>query len=324
MNVLVSGSRGLIGSALVARLRSRGDTVTPLVRSTTPGGLERVGWDPAAGKIESERLEGFDAVVHLAGENISGRWTPAKKRKILESRIWGTRLLFEALATCRRPPHVVVSASAIGYYGSRGSEILTESSSSGEDFLARVCRDWEDVARIPDDAGSGANAGTSGGDAGFGRIPGDADPPRRRTRVAHIRTGPVLDTKGGVLARLLPPFRLGLGARLGDGGHFMSWVTLDEIVAIYLHVIENDGLSGPVNGVAPHPVTNRIFTETLAKTLGRRAPFRIPAALLRAGLGEMADVMLLASQRAIPQRLEAGGYRFLCPDLGGALEHLLR
>jgi len=297
MKVLVSGSSGLIGSALVARMRTRGVEVVRLVRPPIPSSDGAIRWDPRTGEIDAARLEGFDAVVHLAGESIAGLWTTARKKRIHESRTRGTKLLCGALAGCAKRPRVIVSASATGYYGSRGADVLGEDAPPGNDFLARVCRDWEEATG-----------------------PASA----RGIRVVCVRTGLVLDPRGGMLARLLIPFRLGLGATIGSGEQYMSWLTLDDLVSIYVFALENEGLSGPINGASPNPATNREFTRVLARVLGRPVPFRIPAAVLRLAFGEMADCAFLASERAVPARLLDAGFRFADPDLREALERMLR
>jgi hypothetical protein len=275
MKILVSGASGLIGSSLVRRLAASNEVVRLVRRGPSPGTAE-LQWDPTAAAIDAERLEGFDAVVHLAGENIgSGRWTAAKKARIRDSRAEG-RFLAKTLAGLARPPKVLVSASAVGFYGNRGDEELDESSVPGEGFLAEVCRDWEAAASAASEAG---------------------------IRVVLSRFGVVLAREGGALARLLPLFRFGLGGRLGSGRQFMSWIALDDAVRAVEFVLENDSLRGPINVTSPQPVTNREFTEALASVLRRPALLPAPAMLLRAALGEMADEMLLSSARVFPRRL---------------------
>ncbi len=297
MRVLVSGSGGLIGSALVARMRARGDVVLRLVRSPAATGEDAILWQPDGGTIDRARIEGFDAVVHLAGENLAGLWTRRKRERIRESRRQGTRLLCESLAACARPPKALVCASGIGYYGNRGDALLDESEPAGTDFLARVCAEWEEATR-----------------------PASA----RGVRVVLMRTAIVLSPAGGILTRVSGPFRLGLGATIGDGSQYMSWITLDDLQSAYLFALADPTLEGPVNAASPQPVTNREFTRILAHTLGRPAPFRIPARVLRGVLGGIADSLLLASQRAVPGRLDRAGFRFVDPELQGALEKMLR
>lgn len=296
MTILVSGSHGLIGSALVPALAARGDRVVRLVRDPSPSSHDQIGWDPASGRIDVSALEGIDAVVHLAGESIAaGRWTAAKKARIRESRVRGTRTLADALARLSRKPDVLLGASATGYYGSRGEEILVEDSTPGVGFLADVCREWEAAAAPARDAG---------------------------IRVVHVRSGVVLTPGGGALARLLPIFRLGLGGRLGTGRQFMPWITLDDEVGALLHALTRDDVHGAINLVSPSPVTNREFTASLARVLRRPAVCAVPAAVLRLTLGEVAGE-LLGSQRVHPARLLATAYGFRHPELEAALRHLL-
>ncbi len=298
MNVLVTGSTGLIGVAVVASLTSEGRQVRRLVRTAPQPGKAEVHWDPAAKSVATPGLEGLDAVVHLAGENIAtGRWTPTKKARIRDSRVQGTRVLCEALAQLVEPPKVLVSASAIGYYGSRGEQVMREESRPGTDFLADVCRAWE-AATAPAEA--------------------------RGIRVVHLRIGVVLTPAGGALGKMLTPFKLGGGGIIGDGRQYMSWIALDDVAGAINHVLVTETLQGPVNAVAPHPVTNREFTKTLGRVLKRPTLFPMPAPAARAMFGEMADALLLSSTRVEPARLVQSLYAFRCPDLDGALRHLLR
>jgi uncharacterized protein (TIGR01777 family) len=297
MNVLVTGASGLIGSGLVPFLTNMGHEVIRLVRSPPRPGERAVRWDPAAGIIEDSGLRGVDAVVHLAGENISERWTAEKKAKIRDSRVNGTRLLCEALARMDTPPKVLVSASAVGYYGDRGGEILTEDSASGQGFLAEVCRVWE--------------AST-------------APAQQKGIRVVPVRFGVVLSDAGGALAKMLPPFRMGMGGMLGSGRQYVSWIALDDAVGAIHHVIVTESLQGPTNATSPNAVTNQEFTRTLGKVLGRPTIFPMPAFAARLLFGEMADELLLASARVQPAKLVASGYAFRYPDLEAALRHLLK
>ena len=297
MHVLVTGASGLIGSALVPLLTAEGHRVTRLVRTTPAPGEAAIPWDPMAGRLEAARLEGIDAVVHLAGENIAtGRWTPAKKARIRDSRVRGTRLLCETLAQLQHPPQVLVSASAIGYYGNRGDTVLHEDSPPGEDFLAQVCRDWEAAT---------------------------APAAQRGVRVVRLRIGVVLSATGGALAKMLLPFRLGLGGVVGSGRQYISWIAIDDIVGVILYCLGNEAMEGPVNAVAPQAVTNAEFTRTLGRVLRRPTLFPLPAFVARLLFGEMAEALLLASTRVQPARLQTAGYRFLYPELEGALRHLL-
>jgi hypothetical protein len=296
LHVAVSGASGLIGSALTRRLAADGHRVSRLVRRAAAPG--EISWDPGAGRLEPTDLEGLDAVVHLAGENVGVRWTTSRKARIRDSRIQGTRVLSEALARTRTQP-VLVSASAIGIYGNRGDEVLTENSTPGprEDFLAAVGQEWENAAAPARAAG---------------------------IRVVHPRFGVVLSPAGGALRKMLLPFRLGLGGRLGKGSQWMSWISIDDVTGALLHLMLNRVLSGPVNVTAPEPVRNRDFTRTLGRMLSRPALLPVPAAALRLVLGEMADSTLLASARVVPERLLESGYAFTHPDLETALRQMLR
>ncbi|HEY5939202.1 MAG TPA: TIGR01777 family oxidoreductase [Gemmatimonadales bacterium] len=293
----MTGASGLIGSALGRRLAAAGHRVTAIVRRMASAG--EISWDPENGRLEAGQLEGVDVVIHLAGENIGTRWTAARKRRIKGSRIGGTGLLAQSIARAKHRPRVLVSASAIGIYGNRGDEVLTENSPPGNpelDFLVEVGQEWEAAAEPARDAG---------------------------VRVIHPRFGLVLSSDGGALKKMLLPFRLGLGARLGSGNQWMSWISIDDVVGAILHALRMESFSGPVNLVAPEPVRNRDFTATLGRVLSRPTPFAVPAAALRLALGEMADPTLLASARVLPKRLLASGYRFEHPDVGTALQHVL-
>jgi uncharacterized protein (TIGR01777 family) len=297
VKVIVSGASGTIGRALSRALTDRGDTVVPLVRRTVRPGEAAVEWDPAAGTIDAAALEGADAVVHLAGESIaSRRWTDEQKARILDSRTRSTTLLAEALAGLDAKPAVFVSASAIGIYGDRGDEVLTERSDPGDDFLADVCVRWEACSRFAEAAG---------------------------IRTVNPRTGIVLDAKEGALARQLLPFKLGVGGRLGPGTQWQSWISLDDEVGALLHLLDTD-VEGPVNLVAPNPVTNGEFARTLGRVLRRPTLFPIPtfAPALLYGR-ELVEALLLSSQRVHPSVLLASGYEFRHPELEGALRDLL-
>jgi len=297
MRILISGSSGLVGSALCPALSGAGHDVVRLVRPGSKAPTASIPWDPSSGNVDESALDGIDAVIHLAGENIAtGRWTPARKERIRSSRVDGTRVLSEALARMGHPPGAMICASAIGLYGDRGDELLRETSASGSSFLARVCVDWEAAA------GSAVGAGI---------------------RVAALRFGVILTPRGGALGRMLPPFRLGLGGKVGDGGQYMSWISLDDAVGAIVHALDRDEIRGPVNAVAPGPVTNLEFTRTLGRVLSRPTIFPMPAVAARLAFGEMADELLLASTRVEPARLLATGFRFRHPELEGALRDLL-
>ena len=297
MKIVVSGASGLIGSALVPALLERGDQVRRLVRKQKRLAADEIAWDPAAGVIDAAALEGHDAVVHLAGESVAGgRWTAKRKAEIRNSRVQGTQLLAETLAGLGRPPRVLSSASAIGFYGHRGTQVLEEDAASGGGFLAEVCREWE----------SSTDAAARAG-----------------IRIAHLRMGVVLSAEAGARAAVLPIFRLGAGGVVGDGGQYVSWIALDDAVGAIQHVLRRDAVSGPVNVVAPNPVTNREYTKTLGRVLSRPTVIPLPAFAARLMFGEMADELLLSSTRVSPQQLLASGYEFAFPRLDGALRHLL-
>ncbi len=297
MKVLVSGSRGLIGSALVRDLADEGHIVTRLVRPSSKTGGDAAIWDPEKGTVDLGGLEGHDAVVHLAGENIAGSsWTAKRKALIRDSRVRGTQLLCETLSRLERRPAVLVCASATGYYGDRGSEILREDSPPGKGFLSEVCREWEETTR---------EAALKG------------------IRVVNLRIGMVLSPEGGALAKMLPVFRMGAGGRIGSGEQYVSWISLPDLVGVIRHALATDSLEGPVNAVTPHPVTNREFTKSLGRILRRPTVAPLPAFAARLLFGEMADELLLAGARTEPAKLLASGYGFRHPELEGALRSLL-
>jgi len=297
MRIAVTGSSGLVGSAVSGALRGAGHEVVPVVRRPPRAGEDAIRWDPAAGAVDAAGFEGIDAVIHLAGENIgAGRWSAARKAAIRDSRVNGTRMLCEALAGCSRPPGTLVCASATGYYGDRGEERVTEDSPPGNGFLAGVCREWEAACEPAS---------------------------QRGIRVVRLRLGVVLAPRGGALDRMLPLFRLGLGGVLGTGRQYVSWIAIDDLAGVFLHVLEREELKGPVNAVAPRPVTNRELTEALAKALSRPAFLFVPAFALRLAMGEMADELLLTGCRAACMRLEETGYRFRFPEIRRALRHVL-
>jgi uncharacterized protein len=294
--IAISGASGLVGTQLIPFLGAGGHDVARLVRRR-PSAADEIGWDPATDQIDAASLEGMDAVIHLAGTSIAGgRWTKARKAEIFSSRVQGTGLLAKTLTRLQRPPRVLVSASGIGYYGDAGNAPLTEDSPQGSGFLADVCRAWEEAT---------APAAASG------------------IRVVLPRFGVVLAGSGGLLAKMVPLFRFGLGGPLGSGEQFMSWIALDDLLGVLLQAIADDRLVGPVNAVAPHAVTNHAFADTLGRVLGRPAVLRAPAPALRLAAGDLADELLLASQLARPARLEEVGFSFAFPALKDALRHEL-
>jgi uncharacterized protein (TIGR01777 family) len=297
--ILVSGVSGLIGAALVPPLRAGGVEITRLARAgagLNPSSTEeQITWDPQQ-PISPDAVSGFDAVIHLAGEGIIGRWTAAKKARIRDSRVIGTRNLAQALARAKEKPQVFICGSAIGYYGNRRDELLKEESSSGTGFLPEVCREWEAATHPAAEAG---------------------------IRTVQMRTGVVLSPNGGALGKMLLPFKLGIGGRLGDGRQWMSWIDIEDMVGAIHHILKNDLLHGPVNLVAPKPVTNAEFTKTLAKVLSRPAIFPVPAFAARLAFGEMAEEVLLWSQRVEPTKLIMSGYPFRFRELRASLENVL-
>src|SRR6266702_3844529 len=285
MKIAVTGSTGLVGSALIPLLESAGHEVVRLKRPAQ--------WDPETGVADPSAFGGVDAVVHLAGENIAGgRWTAARKERILNSRVKGTKLIAETLGNLPKPPQVLVSASAIGYYGDRGSELLREQSPPGTGFLPDVCRQWE----------AATDAAT-----------------RKGIRVVHLRTGIVLSGKGGALKQMLLPFKIGLGGRIGSGDQYWSWILLDDLTSAIVHCIQASGVHGAVNTVSPSPVTNLEFTKVLGRVLSRPTIFPLPAFATRFAFGEMADALLLASARVEPTKLLASRFIFRQKDLEAAL-----
>ncbi|MGH7492732.1 MAG: TIGR01777 family oxidoreductase [bacterium] len=296
MKILISGSTGMIGSELVASFLAQGHYVTRLVRAAGKYREPAVMWNPGAGTLNASACEGFDAVVHLSGENIAKRWTAAQKAKIKNSRVHSTTLLSSTLAKLNKRPKVLVSASAIGYYGDRGSEILREDSGPGKGFLAETCVAWESSAQ------PAANAGI---------------------RVVYPRLGVILTPKGGALQKMLLPFKLGVGGVMGDGKQYWSWVALDDVIGAIQHCLWTESLRGPVNVVAPHAVTNHEFTKALGRALSRPTIFPVPAFVARLLLGEMAEELLLASARLEPAQLMANGYKFHHVEVEAALRALL-
>jgi uncharacterized protein len=295
--VIVTGATGLVGKPLVASLEQAGATVVRGVRRPAREPAREMYWNAEAGEIESGKLEGAAAVVHLAGENVAARrWTAAFKQELRDSRIKGTRLIAEAIAHAAVKPRAFICASAIGYYGNRGDERLTESSPRGDDFLANLCRDWEAACQPARDAG---------------------------VRVVNARIGVVLSPNGGALRKMLTPFKLGVGGKMGDGRQFMSWISLDDVVAALHYLVESPTISGPVNLTSPHPATNAEFTKALGRVLSRPTVLSMPAPAARLLFGEMADETLLSSARIMPQVLADAGFRFRYAELEPALRHLL-
>jgi len=297
MNVLISGASGLVGSELVTFLTQNGHHIKRLVRKEPKPDANEIKWEPASSEIEQTDLEGLDAVVHLAGENIAGgRWTSQRKALIRDSRVQGTRLLSETLAKLERPPKVLVSASAIGFYGDRGDEVLDEESNPGSNFLAEVCKEWEAACEA----------------AG-----------KKDIRVVNLRFGVILSAAGGALAKMLLPFKMGVGGVVGSGSQYMSWITIDDAVGAIQHALLTESLHGAVNVVAPTPVTNREFTKTLGRILKRPTLFTMPAFAARLAFGEMADELLLASTRVEPAKLISSNFQFQFPELEDGLRHVL-
>jgi hypothetical protein len=295
MRVLIAGASGLVGTALVPTLETEGAEVTRLVRTSARTG--EIEWHPNDDQLDPSQLEGFDAVIHLGGENIAaGRWTDDQKRKIRDSRVNGTHLLSEAIAKLSKRPKVFVCASATGIYGDRGDEVLDDQSESGGGFLAGVCREWEQATAPAMQAG---------------------------VRTVNLRFGPILAREGGMLAKLLTPFKMGMGGKVGSGKQYISWVSIDDAIGAVKVALFDESIRGPLNVVSPNPVTNEVFTKALGHILNRPTALAMPAFAARLAFGEMADEMLLVSQRVIPKRLSDAGYEFQQPELEGALRHHL-
>jgi uncharacterized protein len=293
--VLVTGVSGPIGAALVPSLKSRGFQVTRLVRGPVFS-EDQISWDPAQ-PLAPESVSGFAAVIHLAGERVVGRWTSSKKTKIRDSRVVATRNLAQSLAQAKDRPRVLITASAVGYYGDRGEELLREESPPGSGFLAEVCREWEGANQPATEAG---------------------------IRTAQIRIGVVLSPAGGALQKMLPPFRMGVGGNLGSGRQWMSWIHVQDLVGAVHHILKTDLLQGPVNTVAPKPVTNADFTKALGSVLSRPTIFPVPAFAAKLAFGQMAEEVLLGSQHVEPAKLIASGYPFQYTELRKALEAVLK
>jgi hypothetical protein len=297
LRVIVGGASGLIGSALVKHLISHGHRVTRLVRHSPPSGTDELRWDPAAGELDASGLKAADAVVYLGGESIAaGRWTPERKRAIHDSRVGSTLLLSGALSRLDQPPATFVCASAVGYYGNRGDEPLTEESRPGAGFLPEVCQAWETATKAARQAG---------------------------IRVVNLRTGMVLSGTGGALTSMLRPFNMGLGGSIGSGHQYVSWIALSDLVRLIHFVLTTERVSGPVNAVAPNPVTNREFTRTLARVLRRPAVLPLPSWMVRVLFGEMGQALLVEGSRVLAAKLERSGFVFDHPRLEDALRHEL-
>lgn len=294
MKILITGASGFLGTALTRYFERNNYTVFALSRKTAGKGT--IYWNPEDARIDISSLEGFDGVIHLAGENLVGMWTSSKKQRIYYSRIHSTRFLSETLLQLNRPPRVFISASAVGIYGNRGDEVLTENSESGNGFLARLCRDWEQAALLAK---------------------------RPEMRLCQMRLGLILSTDGGFLKKILPLFRLGLSGRLGDGQQFMSWIHLQDFCRAVEFILLHENISGAVNITAPEPVRNKTFTKTLGKILHRPTLIAAPAWLLKIAFGQMAEEMLLASTRVMPQRLQQAEFNFDYGLLEEALKNLL-
>jgi uncharacterized protein (TIGR01777 family) len=298
MKALITGASGLIGQALIKSLRARGWELL-LASRKDPKGPGEVKWTVEDGFADPELLEGLDAVIHLAGENISGgfRWTEEKKKAIRESRVKGTRSVVDAISRLKDKPKVFIASSAIGFYGERGDEEVTESSAAGDTFLSDVCREWEAESRRAEDAG---------------------------IRTVLLRTGIVLSKEGGALGTMLTPFKLGVGGVVGSGKQWMSWISLDDEIAIINYALENENIRGAVNAVSPNPVTNETFTKTLGEALSRPTILPLPEFAVSMIFGEMGDALLLASTKVIPKRLLDAGFEFKYPDLKPAIEHAVK
>ncbi len=296
MRIAVTGSTGLVGTAVTNRMAADGHTVYRVLRQQSAGD-DAIQWNPTAGTIERAKFNGLDAVVHLAGENIAdGRWTAAKKERIRDSRVIGTELLCRTLAGLKQPPRTLIAASAIGYYGDQGDRQCDESAGAGSGFLADVCAEWEHATEPAKAAGM---------------------------RVVNLRIGVVLTPRGGAIKKMLLPFKLGGGGRVGSGRQYWSWISLDDVTGAIAHCLRTDSLAGPVNAVAPDPVTNLEFTKALGRALGRPTIVPMPAFAARLALGEMADELLLASTRVVPRRLLETGYRFQHTVLSESLPDIL-
>ncbi|MBD1371270.1 TIGR01777 family protein [Hazenella sp. IB182357] len=300
MKIAITGATGLVGTELVNQLSKQGHEITPILRSShNPFSTnEHIHWNPNEGIIEQDKLEGHDAVIHLAGESIDGRWTDEKKKRILSSRVAGTTLLSETIARLKNPPKVLLSASGISYYGNQeGDHAVDESSPVGSDFLTQVVVEWEKSTKPAEAAG---------------------------VRVVYLRFGIVLSKEGGALAKMLTPFQIGVGGKIGHGKQMMSWIAIDDVAGVVAYLLKHDEISGPINMVAPNPVNNETFTKTLGEVLNRPTILPLTPSMLRLIFGEVADELLINGVKVLPTRLQETGYTFKFPDLKEALIHLLK
>ena len=297
LHILMSGASGVVGSSLIPFFTTGGHRVTRLVRRTNLRDENERFWDPQKGVLDLQDTDNFDVVIHLSGENIGqGWWTPQKKKRIIDSRNMTTSLIAETIARLKKPPRAFLCASAIGYYGDRGNEVMTEENECGADFISNVCDEWEQAAFPAQEKG---------------------------IRTVLLRIGMVLSPVGGALKRLLPSFNLGLGGKVGSGEQYMSWISMDDMIGTIYHAINDATLSGPINIVAPDPVSNLELVRTLGRVISRPSLFTLPAWLIKLVFGEMGQEILLASTRVKPEKMTTAGYRFRHPDLEGALRHLL-
>lgn len=297
LRVVISGASGLLGTQLTAFLNAGGHQVDPLVRRAPRAGSNEIGWNPSDGTIDNSKLENADVVVHLAGKNIAGdRWTDQVKEEIRRSRVDGTELLSETLAKLESPPRLFLSASAVGFYGSRGDELLDESSEPGTGFLAETCREWEQATQPAEQAG---------------------------IRTIHLRIGAVVTARGGMLEKMLTPFKMGMGGKMGSGDQYMSWIAIEDLIGAIHHLMFQEDVSGAVNAVSPNPMTNEAFSSTLGKVLHRPTVMSMPSTMAKAAFGEMAEALILTGARVKPKVLQDAGFRFLYPDMDLALRHEL-